>query len=107
MEVHGGQRDHHAGEADHRTDRQIEFAGNHQQARTDRDQAEIRSHLRPVHHAVEVEHAGVAGRNSKHEEHHHGAGEGGEFRTVQQMPEPRFLAHTFIGRCGRTAGRRR
>jgi hypothetical protein len=66
------------------------------QACTDRDDAEIRGDLRPVHHAVEIEHARIAGRKTEHQEHHHGAGKRGEFRTAQQVFEPRFATHALV-----------
>jgi hypothetical protein len=68
------------------------------------EDAEIRRDLRPVHHAVEIEHAGVAGRQRENEKHQYRAGNRGEFGAVQHMAEPGFLAQPFIrighrGRC--------
>ncbi|MGF6548334.1 hypothetical protein QFZ96_003405 [Paraburkholderia youngii] len=101
-----GNATHHAGKTDHRADRQIELAGDHQQACADRDQTEIGGDLRPVHHAVEVEHPRVAGGQAEHDEHHHGAGERREFRSAEQMAEPGFLAHAFVDGSGLRGGRR-
>ena len=66
VQIQARQRDHHAREADHRTDRQVELAGDHQQARADREQAQVGRDLRPVHHALEVEHARSAGGDAEH-----------------------------------------
>ena len=58
---------------------------------------EIGGHLRPVHHAVEVEHARVAGAQSRTR------GTPARCRRSRRIPggsadaEPRFLAHAFIG----------
>ena len=41
MEDDRRQRDHHAGEADHRADRKVEFAANHQQRRADGDDHQL------------------------------------------------------------------
>ena len=58
---------------------------------------EVGGDLRPVHDAVEVEHARAARAEAEHGEHQHRARDRGEFRPVQQMPEPRFAAHAFVG----------
>ena len=97
VEVDGRDGDHHAGKADHGADRQVEFAGDHQYAGADGDDAQVGGHLRPVDHAVEVEHARVAGRQDEEGEHQDGARDRGEFRTAEQPLEPADLPHAFIG----------
>ena len=103
VEIDRRHRDHHAGEADHRADRQVELAGDHQQAGADRDEPQIGRDLRPVHDAVEIEHPRVAGGKPEYDEHQHGAGDRGELRAIEQMPEPRFPAHALVGRRWRWA----
>ena len=48
-------RDHDAGEADHRPDRQVELAGDHQQRHRRREDAELRRDLEEIHDALGAE----------------------------------------------------
>jgi hypothetical protein len=102
VEIHGGNRDHHPGEADHGADREVELSGNHQQAGADGEDAQVSGHLRPVHDAVEIEHARAACGDPEHDEDQYGAGDRGEFRTIKDVPETGFAADTLVGggRCG-------
>ncbi|MNQ12652.1 hypothetical protein D3C85_255600 [compost metagenome] len=97
VEIDGRDGDHHAGKADHGTDRQVEFTGDHQQAGADGDDAQVGRHLHPVDDAIEVEHAGIAGRDDEEGKHEHRAGNRGELGAAKKPFDPAGRAHALVG----------
>ena len=91
-------RDHHSGKTDHRSDRKVEFAGDHQQAGTHRDDHELRRHDRPVHHALRVEHAGIEGKQKEKGEHNDRAADAAKFGADQGLVKPGSRLYAFIDR---------
>ena len=94
--LHRGDRDDHAGGADHRADRQVELAADHQHRGGDRDDAELRRHLEEVDDAGRREQAAVAGDRGEEQEHQNGAGDGAELRSRHQPLEQRRRGHPFV-----------
>ena len=101
-----GNGDDHAGEADHRAERQVELAGDHQQAGADGDDAELGRHLHPVDDSLGREHTGVGRDESEKDEDQNGSGQGAELRTAEKPLDRGFSAHPFIRLRRRDIGRR-
>ena len=94
--LHRGNRDDHPGGADHRADRQVELAADHQHRGGDRDDAELRRDLEEVDDAGRREQAAVAGDRREEEEHQNGPGDGAELRSRHQPLEQRRRGDPFV-----------
>jgi hypothetical protein len=90
-------RDDHPGGADHRADRQVELAADHQHAGGHGDDPELRRDLEEVDDAERGEHAAAAGGEPEEDEHQDGPGDGAELGPGHDLAQPRRLAQTLVG----------
>ena len=96
-QTHRRDREHHAGGADHRADREVELAADHQERGRHGDDAELGRHLEEGDDAQGREHAGAAGGDGEEQEHQDGAGDGAQLGA----------GHQACGRAGSRPGARR
>ena len=76
----GGDRDDDAGEADHRADREVELAADHQERRRDGDDAELGRDVEEGDDAERREHAAAGGDDAEEDEDEDRAGDGARAR---------------------------
>ena len=88
--------DDNAGKADHRADRQIEFAGDHQQRHGGGEDAELGRDLEEIDDALGAEQAAVAGGDREEDEDQDGSGHGAKLGPAQQPAEQRNRADPFV-----------
>ena len=101
--LHGEDRDHDAGEADHRADGEVELAGDHQQAGAHRDDRELGGHHPPVHRALGREHPGVGRHQQEEDEDEDGAADGPELGTHQHLAQRGHLLDALVPPVPRAA----
>ena len=95
---HGRDRQDHTGSADHRADREVELAADHQQRRRHRQDAELRRHLEEGDDAQGREHPGAAGGEGEEQEHQDGAGDRAQLGAGHQASGERSFGQTLVAR---------
>ena len=88
--------DEDAGEADHRADREVELAGDHQQRHGRREDAELGRDFEEIDDALGAEEAAAAGDDGEESEDQDRAGDRAEFRPAEQAAQQRNRAHPFV-----------
>ena len=79
------QADDHAGKADHRSHREIEFAADHQERGRGGKDADFCRNLQDLHDAFHREHAAVAGKGIEYDIDEDRPGQGAQFRPLEQL----------------------
>ena len=96
-----------AGEGDHRADREIELAADHQQRRGDGEDAELRGRRQDGHDARQREHRRVGGGEEEDDDQDQ-AGNGAELGPAHGLGQRRCLRQPLVapGRCVGVVGSR-
>ena len=91
-----GNCDDNTGKADHRSDRKVELAADHQQRHRNREDAELRGDLEEIHDALGAEQPAVARRHDKEGQDEHRASHSAKFRPRQKAAKPVHFAQPLI-----------
>ncbi len=94
---HGrGDGDDDAGEGDHRAERQVELAADHQQRDRDGEDAELGRDFEEVDDAARAEQAAVAGEHQEEQQDQDATGGRAELRPAHGLAREADLAHAFV-----------
>src|SRR5699024_2021030 len=91
-----GNDERHSGRSDHRPNRQVEFATDHEQRRGDCQDAELGGYFEPAGNAAGGQETPVARDETEEREDEYRPGHCTEFRPAEQPPQRAYAPEAFI-----------